>query len=300
MFVCVGLWYDYRIVKDTSEELLSLQEEYRSYILTLKGMIEVLARNNSEQEDSSEVSQTDEKKKSFVVVDRRPNYLRQSLINYIREKDLNVDVEEIDRIYKSYSDLPQVKKVRKKYSLRSLRRHRVSRRRSVTHQSPQPLPSSYEALPENIQEIVSSLPEAEDVVVQDVTFAWPIDRNQFWISSFFGRRKLKGVWGTHYGIDLAAIKGTPVKAIAGGKVLEAGFVRGYGNTVLVQHNQKYRSRYAHMNQIKVHAGQTIEAGRCIGTVGDTGYVKKSGRDASHLHLEIYRYGVHVNPLSVLA
>jgi len=131
-------------------------------------------------------------------------------------------------------------------------------------------------------------------------FMWPIDRNEFWLSSFFGWRKLpNGAWDNHGGIDLAAIKGTPVKAVANGVVIEARYASGYGNTVVLVHNNKYKTRSAHLNTIKVKVGQCINKGSLIGTVGDTGNVRKKGRDASHLHFEVYEFGKRINPLHAL-
>ena len=134
-------------------------------------------------------------------------------------------------------------------------------------------------------------------LVTDISFAWPLDRSQFWISSFYGaRRKPDRSWGFHYGIDMAAIKGTPVKAVAPGVVVEAGVNKGYGNTVVIMHNRKYKSRYAHLHRIYVRVGQSVDIGHCIGAVGDTGLVRKRGKYASHLHFEAYVYNKRVNPL----
>ncbi len=135
---------------------------------------------------------------------------------------------------------------------------------------------------------------------QDFTFHWPLELHHFWISSLFGaRKKANGSPGFHYGIDLAAMKGTPVKAAAAGVVIQAQFVPGYGNNILIQHNKYYRTRYAHLQKIHAVVGQKVSVGQKIGTVGDTGSVRKSGRDASHLHFEIYHNGSHVNPLRYL-
>ncbi|MBV8660930.1 MAG: M23 family metallopeptidase [Candidatus Dependentiae bacterium] len=137
-------------------------------------------------------------------------------------------------------------------------------------------------------------------IVQDFTFHWPLELHHFWLSSLFGaRKKANGKPGFHYGIDLAAMKGTPVKAAAAGTVIQAQYVPGYGNNVLIQHNKYYRTRYAHLNRIHATVGQKVEQGQKIGTVGDTGSVRKTGRDASHLHFEIYHNGSHVNPLRYL-
>src|ERR1051325_11399402 len=86
--------------------------------------------------------------------------------------------------------------------------------------------------------------------ITDITFAWPIDRSQFWLSSPYGpRRNPNRTRGFHWGIDMAAIKGTTVSAVASGTVVEAGFNKGYGNTIVIKHNDKYRTRYAHLHRI---------------------------------------------------
>ena len=137
-------------------------------------------------------------------------------------------------------------------------------------------------------------------VVKDFKFHWPLELHHFWLSSLFGaRKKANGKPGFHYGIDLAAMKGTPVKAAASGTVIQAQYVPGYGNNILIQHNKYYRTRYAHLNRMHVSVGQKVSQGQKIGAVGDSGSVRKSGRDASHLHFEIYHNGSHVNPLRYL-
>jgi len=122
------------------------------------------------------------------------------------------------------------------------------------------------------------------------------------LSSLYGRRKnANGSWGFHRAVDMAAVKGTPVKAAASGVVIEACNVqKGYGKTIVIRHNNKYKTRYAHLNALHVTVGQKVRRGMHIGDVGDTGFVRKSGRDASHLHFELHVFGERVNPLYYLA
>ncbi len=131
-------------------------------------------------------------------------------------------------------------------------------------------------------------------------FRWPLKKNEFWLSSFFGpRRKPDRSWGFHYGIDMAALKGTLVYPAARGTVLYAGFQRGYGNTVLISHSQRYTTRYAHLDTICTFKGAAVHPEKVIGTVGDTGYTITRGRDASHLHFEVADRGKQINPLPLL-
>jgi murein DD-endopeptidase MepM/ murein hydrolase activator NlpD len=140
-------------------------------------------------------------------------------------------------------------------------------------------------------------------------FIWPIDKSHFYLSSSFGRRlKPDGSWGFHRGIDLAAVRGTAVKAAASGIVIEAHENGGYGNTVVIAHtNLRYQSdktfktRYAHLDKILVRKGQKVLTGECIGKVGSTGFVrKKRGGDGSHLHFEVHMFNKPTNPFYFLA
>jgi len=137
---------------------------------------------------------------------------------------------------------------------------------------------------------------------KDINLSWPINRSHFWMSSLFGpRKKPNGSWGFHYGLDMAAMRGTKVTAASSGIVTEARYSKGYGNTIVVTHNRKYRTRYAHLDRILVKVGQKIKGGQLIGKVGRTGLVWRSrGRDPSHLHFEVHAFGKQVNPLKFLA
>ncbi len=135
---------------------------------------------------------------------------------------------------------------------------------------------------------------------QELEFIWPITKNKFWISSYFGpRKKPNGSWGFHHGIDMASVKGTEIKAAADGTVLEARLATGYGKTILLKHSDKLRTRYAHLDKILVQKGQKIKQREIIGHVGETGLIRKTSEDGSHLHFEVYEQGHKVNPLAFL-
>lgn len=132
-----------------------------------------------------------------------------------------------------------------------------------------------------------------------VDFDWPVDLCDFWVSSLFGPRKYKGVTKMHHGIDLAALKGTAIKAAADGKVITASTeVPGYGVLVEIQHAKGFLTRYGHLEEILVKDGEYVKKGDTIGTVGAQGNVR-GVKDPSHLHFEIKRYGTSLNPLKYL-
>ncbi|MBC9000051.1 MULTISPECIES: peptidoglycan DD-metalloendopeptidase family protein [unclassified Pseudomonas] len=97
----------------------------------------------------------------------------------------------------------------------------------------------------------------------------------------------------HKGVDYAAPRGTPIKAAGDGKVLLAGRRGGYGNTVIIQHGNTYRTLYGHMQGFAkgVKTGGTVKQGQVIGFIGTTGL-----STGPHLHYEFQVNGVHVDPL----
>lgn len=140
--------------------------------------------------------------------------------------------------------------------------------------------------------------EVQDIA-HEMSFSWPVEKKLFWLSYGFGPRKHpSGKWEYHRGIDLAAPKGTPVSAAAKGVVVQAGYAGGYGNVVVIAHNKKFATRYAHLSKILVTLGDELCQGDILGKVGATGNVR--GKNGSHLHFEIIVYGKRVNPFYFLS
>lgn len=103
--------------------------------------------------------------------------------------------------------------------------------------------------------------------------------------------KFGGSWN---GIVIAASAGTPVKAIAAGKVIMADWLQGYGNMVAIDHGNGDISLYGYNQNIAVRKGSRVNAGQTIASVGNTG-----GQSRSALYFGITRKGNPVNPLSVV-
>lgn len=99
----------------------------------------------------------------------------------------------------------------------------------------------------------------------------------------------------HKGVDYAAPSGTPIKSAGDGKVILAGRNGGYGNTVIIQHGQRYKTLYAHMQGFAkgVRNGSTVKQGQIIGYIGTTGL-----STGPHLHYEFQVDGRHVDPLGL--
>jgi lipoprotein NlpD len=119
------------------------------------------------------------------------------------------------------------------------------------------------------------------------TLDWPLR------GVLYGRFGKKGK-EAHDGIDLAAPAGTAIKAAADGTVLFAGEQRGYGQIAILEHAGALVTLYAHDQAIRVKAGQAVHRGEVIATVGESG--RTTG---PHLHFEVRKSGVPVNPLDYL-
>jgi murein DD-endopeptidase MepM/ murein hydrolase activator NlpD len=96
-------------------------------------------------------------------------------------------------------------------------------------------------------------------------------------------------------VDFAAPRGTPVPAGGSGTITFRGWREGYGNYVKIRHNAAYSTAYGHLNAFArgQKLGSRVQQGQTIGYVGSTGL-----STGPHLHYEIIKDGVHVNPLSV--
>ncbi|MCL5677078.1 MAG: M23 family metallopeptidase [Firmicutes bacterium] len=116
---------------------------------------------------------------------------------------------------------------------------------------------------------------------------WPVRGP---VTSKFGPR-----WGSfHEGIDIAVAQGTPVGASRSGRVSLAGWDGGYGKAVIINHGDGTSSLYAHLSEINVNIGESVDQGERIGLSGSTG-----DSTGPHLHFEVRVGGTQKNPLSYL-
>ena len=122
----------------------------------------------------------------------------------------------------------------------------------------------------------------------------PIDVKDYTMSSGYGYRR-DPVYGStkfHAGLDFAAKSGTPVYATGDGTVEPADRRSGYGNCIDISHGYNYVTRYAHLSEILVKAGDAVKRGDLIGRVGSTG--KSTG---PHLHYEVRFKDEPQNPVN---
>jgi len=103
-------------------------------------------------------------------------------------------------------------------------------------------------------------------------------------------------WRAHKGVDMPAPIGTKVRTTADGTIKFIGRQSGYGNVIIVQHNTRYQTLYAHLNEFAqgLEQGSRVIQGDVIGTVGMTGW-----STGPHLHFEFHIDGEHVDPMAAI-
>ncbi len=159
----------------------------------------------------------------------------------------------------------------------------LSKREGEVYLPPEPLSQE---VPEDLQDLLSV--RTVDEARPDI---WPVVGI---ITSDYGWRRIRGRREFHAGVDIGAPYGSKVVATAPGYVLFAGWVRGYGNTVVIYHGYGYVTLYAHMSSVAVKRGELVSKNRVVG------YVGSSGRTTGpHLHYEVIKYGVRQNPIVYL-
>jgi septal ring factor EnvC (AmiA/AmiB activator) len=92
------------------------------------------------------------------------------------------------------------------------------------------------------------------------------------------------------GVDLQAPAGAPVQAVADGRVVYSGWMRGYGNLLVLDHGSGYHTLVAHLSMLERKVGQQVAAGETLGKVGDTGSLK-----GAYLYFELRRQGEALDP-----
>ncbi|MCF7811216.1 peptidoglycan DD-metalloendopeptidase family protein [bacterium] len=150
-----------------------------------------------------------------------------------------------------------------------------------------------------IKRLEGSRPASRKVWQPDVPFSnlygklpWPLERKK--VIQAFGRNRHPelGTTTINPGIDLQALSGEPVYAVARGQVTRITWLRGFGNTVILSHNDGYYTVYARLGNIFVSESDIVSAGNPIGEVGDIGA-------ESSFHFEVWSQRNKQNPIKWL-
>jgi len=155
------------------------------------------------------------------------------------------------------------------------------------------LEESSRKLTQIIQQYQSKNPSNQSPPKGNGSLIWPVSGP---ITSGYGMRwhPIYGTYSMHTGIDIGAPHGAAVKAADGGTVIYAGWMGGYGNTLIVDHGGGVSTLYAHLSGFAVSSGTTVSQGQVIAYVGSTG-----NSTGPHLHFEVRINGNHTNPLAYL-
>jgi murein DD-endopeptidase MepM/ murein hydrolase activator NlpD len=120
---------------------------------------------------------------------------------------------------------------------------------------------------------------------------WPADAP---VSSGWGLRWRGWLPEVHRGVDLALPMGSPVQAMAPGRVRFAGTMNGFGTVIWVDHGGDVLSLYAHLSELRVTTGEAVRGGQVIALSGASGDVS-----GPHLHFEVWRWGRAEDPIPLL-
>lgn len=193
----------------------------------------------------------------------------------------------------TYQDVSQ----KRSLSLKKIRQREESHRKAAEelHQTQQELEKGIRRLLQEKKNLAQTRQRDRKPLVppKKGRLSWPV---QGTVTSRFGMRvhptfKTKVM---HTGIDISAAQGTPVKAAAAGEVLFAGWLRGYGQIIVIDHGGDMTTVYAHLSRLLVEEGNRVAAGQTIGNVGSTGIAT-----GPHLHFEVRASGDARDPLRYL-
>lgn len=160
------------------------------------------------------------------------------------------------------------------------------------------IPGAKEVLAPSEPVVIAEVPvETQKVVIEpektvepaelQISFQWPLTGT---VTGHFGGEFEE----RNEGIDIEIAEGTEVLASADGKIIYSAGHHGFGNLVIIQHNEKHVTIYAHLQVITAKEGQTILTGELIGFSGKTGSAA-----TPRLHFEIREYSKPVDPLKYL-
>ncbi len=280
------LGWEYYMIQRELRIVLRLKDEYSGYVSMVKKLLDTGAITSQQPGGGEEIQENELEIDSLLVLNRSTAHLKQSTESYLKENDLD---DLLDTIHpQTWNDYTQ--QVIERAHETPCEFHASSEKKHTRHKQVPFRKGAWQ------RKVIQRKP------LTSIIFRLPIDKKLYWLSSGFGevRRKSNGQRSFHKGIDMAAQRGTEVKSCSSGTVEIATYESGYGNTIVIKHDAVYKTRYAHLDVMLVQEGQQVQQGAIIGKVGDTGFTRKKGKDASHLHLEMYENGIPVNPYFLLS
>lgn len=145
---------------------------------------------------------------------------------------------------------------------------------------------------QKMKEAAEKEKDKQQAEAKDGKFLWPVKGGILTSEYGYRRNPVTGAYKLHEGIDIGAPLGTPIRAVAAGKVIESRPASGYGYIVVIDHGGGVSTLYAHVypQDVTVRIGQSVSRGQVIAAVGNNG--QSTG---PHLHLEVIKDGRTVDP-----
>lgn len=249
----------------------------------------------SYKEARSNVNKLSSKTKNIEKLQKELDYF------VIKTKNLEQKMQGLEELDNDLRGLLEKDPVLKKNADKSLKqgsqtRSVMSNRGSVDREK---AIRDLEKLEQKLPEQEESLKQLKNAVVkrsERISQTPTIKPVQGRITSKFGYRK--SPFGSrrefHNGLDIAANTGTPIKATADGVVKFAGYIKGYGKIVTIQHGYGYETSYAHSSKLLVEVGQKVKKGQEVALVGNTG--RSTG---PHVHYMVRYNGQLKNPIDFI-
>lgn len=157
--------------------------------------------------------------------------------------------------------------------------------------------------PEAEKELVNTLVQEANLInslkseprkLWDGDFRFPLDPPIEVTDGYGYSRETGGSNLSHKGTDFRAAIGTPVYAMNSGKVIFAGFLRNYGNTIIIDHGYGLHTVYMHMSERRAELDEEVAKGTAVGLSGDTGYVL-----GPHLHVSVRINSISIDPMKFM-
>lgn len=229
--------------------------------------------------------------KAISVYDKQllEDYRNQEQV--IEEKKLALEKEEV-AIQKLYEEQTEVKK-----ELEVARQDKNKKAGMLEQKAGQLYAQieEFEKISKDLEAEIKKLTAQSTVKYNGGKFGWPVP-GYYRLSSEYNPREhpITGKNEFHQGIDIPAPYGHAVLAAAEGRVITAGWVRGFGNTVMIDHGGGLVTIYGHNSSVIVSVGETVKKGQQVAKIGSTGY-----STGNHCHFEVRINGRHTNPWNYL-
>ena len=219
----------------------------------------------------------------LISISEEEEYLNKKIndLNYILKNK---------RYYKSFENNYNFISLEKRVSINSLKYIQINLLKILSENELNNCKKAKELL---IKEV--KMEKEEILKNSDSTYVkgrWPLE-NHFFVSSEYGYRvhPITNKLSFHTGIDIPAPKNTKVLASDDGIVIFAGYKKGYGNVVEIDHFDNKQTLYAHNNSISVKVGDVVKRGQVISQVGSTG-----NSTGNHVHFEVKINNKRINPI----